>query len=312
MLVDITKRDTSTTVLGHRLEFPVMLSPAGQHGRAHPEAELASARAAGSVGTAMIVSGSASFKLEDVAKAAKGPIWLQMHLYRDRGLTKSLADRASAAGYSALCITVDSPVSPKRERHVRTGFKSPPAPNYGGMAAESLIDGAATWDYLQWLASSTSLPLVPKGIMTAEDARLCLEHGAQAVIVSNHGGRKLDTTFTTPEVLPEVVEATAGRAEVYVDGGIRRGTDVLKALAMGARAVLVGRPVFWGLAVGGEAGVREVLEILRDELDLAMAMCGRPNISSIDSSLLGTVSPLVSRCSYLTYECRPLSQSPQT
>lgn len=157
-----------------------------------------------------------------------------------------------------------------------------------------LIDRSATWPYLDWLAANTPLPLVVKGIMTAEDGRQCVEHGVRGVIVSNHGARQLDTTFASIEVLPEVVEAVNGQVEVYLDGGIRRGTDVLKALALGARAVLVGRPLFWGLAVDGEAGLRMVLQTLRDELDMAMGMCGRPTIQSIDLSLLGTMSPLLS------------------
>jgi isopentenyl diphosphate isomerase/L-lactate dehydrogenase-like FMN-dependent dehydrogenase len=158
----------------------------------------------------------------------------------------------------------------------------------------TLIDRAATWSYVDWLAAHTPLPLVVKGIMTAEDARLCAAHGVRAIIVSNHGARQLDTTFASIEVLPEVVEAVDGQCEVYLDGGIRRGTDVLKALALGARAVLIGRPLFWGLAVDGEAGVRAVLQMLRDELEIAMGMCGRPTVASIDRSLLGTVSPLLS------------------
>ena len=157
-----------------------------------------------------------------------------------------------------------------------------------------MIDRSATWPYLDWLAANTPLPLVVKGIMTAEDGRQCVEHGVRGAIVSNHGARQLDTTFASVEVLPEVVEAVDGRTEVYLDGGIRRGTDVLKALALGARAVLIGRPLFWGLAVDGEAGLRAVLQMLRDELEMAMGMCGRPTIQSIDRSLLGTMSPLLS------------------
>jgi isopentenyl diphosphate isomerase/L-lactate dehydrogenase-like FMN-dependent dehydrogenase len=158
----------------------------------------------------------------------------------------------------------------------------------------TLIDRTASWPYVDWLAAHTPLPLVVKGIMTAEDARLCAEHGVRGIIVSNHGARQLDTTFASIEVLPEVVDAVRGHCEVYLDGGIRRGTDVLKALALGARAVLIGRPLFWGLAVDGEAGVRAILQLLRDELEMAMGMCGRPTLASIDRSLLGTVSPLVS------------------
>jgi 4-hydroxymandelate oxidase len=308
MLVDISQRDLSTTVLGQRIEFPVMVDPAGHHGRAHPDAELATARAAGAMGTVMILSSGSTYTLEEVAKAATGSIWFQQYLFKDRGLTKLMAQRAQGAGYRALCLTLDSTVRAKRERNIRHNYSNPSSPNYAGRelpdyswslstdaprGVNELIDRSATWSYLDWLADSTPLPLVVKGIMTGEDARLCVEHGVRGVIVSNHGARQLDTTFASIEVLPEVVEAVDGRLEVYLDGGIRRGTDVLKALALGARAVLIGRPLFWGLAVDGESGLRAVLQMLRDELEMAMGMCGRPTIQSIDISLLGTVSPLL-------------------
>jgi 4-hydroxymandelate oxidase len=309
MLVDISQRDLSTTVLGQRIEFPILVDPAGNHGRAHADAELATARAAGAMGTVMVLSSGASRTLEEVAKAATGPIWFQQYLYKDRGLTKHMAQRAQTAGYTALCLTLDSTMRAKRERNIRNNYSNSPSPNYAGLelqemswdlssdaprGANELIDRAATWSYLDWLADNTPLPLVVKGIMTGEDGRLCAEHGVQGVIVSNHGARQLDTTFASVEVLPEVVAAVDGQVEVYLDGGIRRGTDVLKALALGARAVLIGRPLFWGLAVNGEAGLRAVLQMLRDELEMAMGMCGRPTVQSIDLSLLGTVSPLLS------------------
>jgi 4-hydroxymandelate oxidase len=309
MLVDISAVDLSTTVLGQRIAFPIMVDPAGHHGRAHPEAELATAKAAGAAGTVMILSSGSTRTLEEVAKASTGPIWFQQYLYKDRGLTKQMAQRAQDAGYSALCLTLDSTVRAKRERNIRNDYVAAPSPNYAGLevqetswrfssdaprGANALIDRAATWTYLDWLADNTPLPLVVKGIMTGEDARLCVEHGVKGIIVSNHGARQLDTTFASVEVLPEAVEAVDGRAEVYLDGGIRRGTDVLKALALGAHAVLIGRPLFWGLAVDGEAGLRAVIQMLRDELEMAMGMCGRPTVQSIDISLLGTVSPLLS------------------
>lgn len=309
MLVDISERDLSTTVLGQRIEFPIMVDPAGHHGRAHPDAELATARAAGAMGTVMILSSGSTYTLEEVAKVATGSVWFQQYLYKDRGLTKLMAQRAQEAGYRALCLTLDSTVRAKRERNIRNNYSTRPSPNYAGLelqeysssfssdaprGANDLIDRSATWSYLDWLADNTPLPLVVKGIMTGEDARLCVEHGVRGVIVSNHGARQLDTTFASIEVLPEVVEAVEGRLEVYLDGGIRRGTDVLKALALGARAVLIGRPLFWGLAVDGESGLRAVLQMLRDELEMAMGMCGRPTIQNIDISLLGTVSPLIS------------------
>ena len=312
VLVDISQQDMSTTVLGTRIELPVMADPSGHHTIAHPDGELATARATGSMGTVMVLSSSPAYTLEGVAQAATGPIWFQQYLYRDPGLTKAFANRAEEAGYTALCVTLDATLRSKRERDTRNNYTTPLPAIYAGLGLEKqqheqpgsssdpvsgvleLRDKAATWPQLEWLAANTSLPLVAKGIMTAEDARLCVEHGAKALIISNHGGRQLDTTFATIEVLPEIVKAVDGRLEVYLDGGIRRGTDVLKALALGARAVLIGRPLFWGLAVDGEAGVRSVFEMLRHELDIAMGMSGRPTIDSIDISLLGTVSPLTS------------------
>lgn len=311
MMVDVSDRDLSTTVLGHKISFPVMLDPAGNHGVAHPDAELASARAAGAMDTIMGVSSHSSHTLEDVAKVATGPIWFQQYFFKDRELTLDMARRAEEAGYSALCLTVDAKVRPKRERNIRNHYVGPASPNYAHLnlsrgpsgtqkfgadapaGASDARDIAATWEDLDWLAANTKLPLVVKGVMVGEDGRHCAEHGAKAVIVSNHGGRYLDTTLATIEVLPEVVEAVDGRIEVYMDGGIRRGSDIFKALALGARALLIGRPLFWGLAVDGEAGVVAVLQMLRDELDATMGMCGRTTIESIDRDSLATVSPLL-------------------
>jgi len=309
MLVDISQPNLSTTVLGQPIAFPILVDPAGGHGRAHADGELATVRAAGALGTLLLLSSGSTYRLEEVAQAATGPIWFQQYLYRDREITQRMAHRAQEAGYSGLCLTLDSTVRAKRERNIRNQYSSPSSPNYEGLevsenawqmssdaprGVNNLIDRAATWPYVEWLAAHTPLPLVVKGIMTAEDARLCAEHGVKALIVSNHGARQLDTTFASIEVLPEVVDAVQGQCEVYLDGGIRRGTDVLKALALGARAVLIGRPLFWGLAVDGEMGVQAVLKMLRDELEMAMGMCGRPTIASIDRSLLGVVSPLLS------------------
>jgi 4-hydroxymandelate oxidase len=308
MMVDISNRDTSTTVLGQKISFPVMLDPAGNHGAAHADAEIASVKAAGAAGTVMVLSSHAARTLEDVAQSASGPIWFQQYLFKDRGLTLEMASRAEEAGYTALCITVDAKVPPKRERNIRNDYVGPASPNYAQLdlgthswkfAADApagpsdIRDAAATWADLDWLAANTRLPVVVKGVMIGEDGKHCADNGAKAVIVSNHGTRYLDTTFTTIEVLPEVVEAVDNKIEVYMDGGIRRGTDIFKALALGARAVLIGRPIFWGLAVNGEAGVNSVLRMLRDELDSTMGMCGRPTIESIDRDVLGTVSPLL-------------------
>lgn len=309
MLVDISQPDLSTTVLGHPISFPVLADPAGNHGRAHPDGELATVRAAGNMDTILVLSSGSTHRLEDVANAASGPIWFQQYLYRDESLTLRMAHRAQEAGYSAICLTLDSTVRAKRERNIRNKYSSPPSPNYEGLEVQeqawemssdaprgvnNLIGRASTWSTVETLASQISLPLVVKGIMTAEDARICADHGVKGIIVSNHGARQLDTTFATIEVLPEIVDAADGNIEIYLDGGIRRGTDVFKALALGARAVLIGRPLFWGLAVNGEAGVREIMTMLRDELEMAMGMCGRPTIHSIDRSVLGTASPLQS------------------
>ena len=307
IMVDISQRDLSTTVLGQKISFPVMLDPAGNHGAAHIDAELASARAAGAAGTVMVLSSHSAKTLEGVAEAATGPIWFQQYFFKDRELTLGMAARAEEAGYSALCLTLDAKISPKRERNIRNEYVGAVSPNYAHLdlgthrwkfAADApagpadIRDPASTWTDLEWLAGEIKMPIVVKGIMTGEDARRSAESGAKGIIVSNHGTRYLDTTFTTIEVLPEVVEQVDGKAEIYMDGGIRRGSDIFKALALGARSVLIGRPLFWGLAVNGEAGVRSVLDMLRDELDATMGICGRTTIDSIDLDTLGGISPL--------------------
>ena len=308
MMVDVDQRSMATTVLGQEISLPLMLDPAGNHEAAHPEAEIASVKAAGAAGTLMVLSSHAARTLEDVAASATGPIWFQQYFFKDRGLTLEMAARAEEAGYSAICMTLDAKIKPKRERNIRNDYVGAESPNYAQLdlgthswkfAADApagpsdIRDVASTWDDLDWFASSINLPVVVKGIMAGEDGRLSAENGAKGVIVSNHGGRYLDTTPATIEVLPEVVRAVDGNAEVYLDGGVRRGTDIFKAVALGARAVLMGRPLFWGLAVDGEAGVKAVLEMLRDELDATMGMCGCPDIDSIGSATIDTVSPLL-------------------
>ncbi len=299
MLVDVADVDPSTTVLGQRIDFPVMLDPSGNHGRAHPEGETATVRAAGAEGTVMVVSASSTYTLETIAEAATGPIWFQQYLFRDPGFTKELALRAQEAGYSVICITLDSNVKAKRERNIRNDYQLSAVPNFPGLDRNEpgglgkLRTLSASWKELDQLMVDIPLPVIVKGIMTWEDARLCAEHGVKGLIVSNHGARQLDTTFATLEVLPEVVEAVDGRCEVYLDGGIRRGSDIVKAIALGARAVLMGRPIFWGLAVDGEVGLRSVLRILRDEMTMTMAACGRRSVEELDRSVIGTVSPLL-------------------
>jgi 4-hydroxymandelate oxidase len=254
----------------------------------------------------MTLSTVSTVAMEQVVAAATGPVWFQLYVYRDRQATVGLVQRAEAAGCKALVLTADVPVHSRRETEIRAGFHLPagitienltaagmqdlPAAARGGSGLAAYIashfDPSLTWKDLDWLASLTELPVLVKGIVRADDALRALEHGAGGVIVSNHGGRQLDGAPATIDVLPEIADAVAGRAAVLVDGGVRRGTDVVKAIASGAAAVLIGRPVLWGLAVGGEAGVRHVLELLRNEIDLALGLCGCPTIESIGRDLI--------------------------
>ncbi len=289
ILVDVNVCDLRTTVLGTPVSLPILIAPTAYHSLAHPEGECETASAAGEAGTLMIASTTSNRSLEEIATAAKGPLWFQLYTYGGLEYSAVLVKRAEAAGYRAIVLTVDVPRLSRRERDIRNNFDLPSHLLAGNFVGVDVTDSRflpLTWESLAWLRSLTSLPIVLKGILTAEDAKLAVEHGVEGIVVSNHGGRQLDTTLPSIEALPEVVEAVAGRCEVYMDSGIRRGTDVLKALALGARAVLVGRPILWGLAVNGAAGARHVLELLRDELDLAMVLSGRPTIASIDRSLV--------------------------
>jgi isopentenyl diphosphate isomerase/L-lactate dehydrogenase-like FMN-dependent dehydrogenase len=284
VLVDVGRCDLCTTVLGTPVNLPVLVAPTAFHALAHPDGERATAAAAGRAGTVMVASSSATCSLEEIAQAACGPLWFQLYVF-NRPSAEELVRRAADAGYGALVLTVDSPRWGHKERAVRSGFRTPLKANVSDQAAarDTL---AVSWRDLAWLRSLSSLPLLLKGILTAEDALLAVEHGVAGIIVSNHGGRQLDGVSAAIEVLPEVVEAVQGRCEVYMDGGIRRGTDVLKALALGARAVLLGRPVLWGLAVAGAQGAYQVLEILRTELELALALAGQPAVAQVDRSLV--------------------------
>jgi isopentenyl diphosphate isomerase/L-lactate dehydrogenase-like FMN-dependent dehydrogenase len=297
VLRDVSTIDLSTTVLGTEVNLPILIAPCGGHKKAHPEGEFATYRAAAACGTILAVSANASSSFEELGQAGFGHLWLQLYPFKDRELTKEWLQRAETAGYAAVCVTLDSQWPPKRERNLRNNYRNRRGVNFpravpeeGGAihaaTREGGSDPAATWKDLEWIKLSTELPVVAKGIMTGEDAELCAQFGADAVIVSNHGGRHLDNTLATIEVLSEAVEAAQGKLEVLLDGGIRRGADVVKALALGAKAVFIGRPLFWGLAVDGEQGVRRVLEILREEMEITMAKCGRPNIASIDSSVM--------------------------
>ncbi|MGE5305428.1 MAG: alpha-hydroxy acid oxidase [Alphaproteobacteria bacterium] len=302
VLRDVHALDLSTTVLGTKVNIPVLIAPCGGHKKAHPEGEFATYRAAAACGTIFAMSANAAVAFEDVAKVAKGHLWLQMYFFPDREMTKEWLRRAKAAGYEGICMTLDSQWPPKRERNIRNNYHNIRGVNFPPLEPKAAVgrsgragggaDPAATWKELEWIKGETDLPIVAKGIMTGEDAEQCAELGANAVIVSNHGGRHLDNTLATIEVLPEVVAATKGKIEVLLDGGIRRGADVVKAIALGARAVFIGRPLFWGLAVDGEQGVIRVLDILREEMEITMAKCGRPNIASIDSTVMVKAPPL--------------------
>ena len=286
VLVDVATVSTAATVLGTEVAFPLLVAPTAFQRLADPEGELATARAAASAGTVMALSTLSSVSPGDLAAAAPGaPQWFQLYWSTDRGFTKELVESAAEAGHSAIVLTVDFPVAGRRERDLRASFALPddlPLPNLPVRIERedfhanlgSIVDSTLTWRDLEWLRSCSALPLVLKGILTAEDALLAAEHGAAAVIVSNHGGRQLDGVPPTLDALPEVVEAVGERIEVLLDGGIRRGTDVLKALALGARAAMSGRAVLWGLAAGGEDGARQVLELLRAEIEAGLKLLG--------------------------------------
>lgn len=306
VLVDVSRCELSTQVAGTSMAMPLLVAPMAYHRLADPEGEVATARGAGTAGVPLVVSTFSSRTLEDVAAAAQGPLWLQVYCFRRREVTASLLRRAEAAGYRALVLTVDAPRIGRRERDLRNGFGLPPhvqAANFAheltatlstreqghsGIArhAQEAFDTTMSWEVVEWVRSVSRLPLLLKGVLTAEDAARAASLGVDGVIVSNHGGRQLDGSISALEALPEVVRAVGGRCDVLMDGGVRRGTDVLKALALGARAVLVGRPVFWGLAAAGEQGVHHLLSLLREELELAMALAGRPTLKDIDASLV--------------------------
>jgi isopentenyl diphosphate isomerase/L-lactate dehydrogenase-like FMN-dependent dehydrogenase len=300
VLVDVSSVSTATTVLGQDVSMPVLVAPTAIQRFAHPDGEPGMARAAAATGTLMCLSTLATASPFEVAAAAPGaPRWFQLYVFRDRGVTRALVQQAADNGYGAIVLTVDAPRLGRRERDLRTGFRVPEEIVVPSMAAlggwagatplELLgaIDPSLRWGDLDDLRSLVPLPLVLKGIQTAEDAALAVEHGVDALVVSNHGGRQLDAVAPTAELLPEVVDAVGDRAEVYVDGGIRRGSDAVKALALGARAVLVGRPALWGLAYGGEAGARRVLELLRDEVEVALALCGCTSPAAVGPAHLG-------------------------
>ena len=306
VLIDVSRLDTQVDLFGQKLDFPILLAPAAFHKLMNPEGEIATARGAAMAGATLVVSTVATTSIEDIGKSAQGPLWFQLYVQRDRGFTRELVRRAEAAGCRALCITVDSPVPGTRNRELRDEFQLPP-----GMILENLknmksavtrqtngpgndqqkifsllMDPKLTWEGIDSIRSYAKVPVMLKGILNPDDARRAVEHDADGIIVSNHGGRQLDTVPATIEALPRVIEAVEGRIPILMDGGIRRGTDVIKALALGARAVLIGRPYLWALAVNGAAGVDQVIRILRSEFLTTMALCGTPSISSITRNVI--------------------------
>ena len=305
VLVDTSKRDLTATVLGQTISMPIMVSPTAFHRMAHPEGEVATARAAAKAGTIMILSTLSTSSIEEVMSEATGPVWFQLYVYKDREATLSLVRRAESAGCKAIALTVDAQIWGRRERDIKNRFRLPkglsiknlmPAGKEdfpkeeadSGLAAYVAwqFDPTLSWKDVDWLCSKSNIPVLLKGVLHPEDARLAVEHGAAGVIVSNHGARQLDTVPATIEALPEIAEVVENKIEVLVDGGIRRGTDVVKAMALGAKAVGVGRPIIWGLAVDGEQGAKRVLDILRKDFELTMRLCGCTSVQDIKKTLV--------------------------
>lgn len=294
VMVDVSDRDPSVELFGRSYELPIAVAPTAYHRLAHPDGEEATARGAAAAGCPYTLSTLATSRPAPVGEAAPdGPKWFQVYVFRDRAVTRELVAEAEEAGFEALLLTVDLPVLGRRDREVGTGFVVGQAEGVPGVHAAGgegvismqdtadLIDPSLTWDDVGELAGSTDLPVLVKGVLRGDDAKLAVESGAAGVVVSNHGGRQLDTVPATADVLPEVVEAIGDGASVMVDGGVRRGTDVAKALILGANFVLVGRPILWGLAAGGAEGVEVVLSMLADEFDRALALLGVPRASEL-------------------------------
>ena len=299
VLRDITSIDTSVTLLGNKHPHPVLVAPTGRHKLFHPEGEKATARGAAAANSPYVVASNSNMLIEDIAAERKSaPQWFQLYYWPNRKEVEALIDRLGAAGFTALVLTVDAPVPGWSPRAARLQHEPSPDIRNINMPGSPMARTAyhpdfvgkvmypATWKELEWLVKRSPMPVMVKGVLRADDAVACAEHGARAIIVSNHGGRHLDTTVNTAAVIGEIAAAVGTKAEVYVDGGIRRGTDILKALALGARAVLIGRPVIWGLSVHGADGVRDVLEHLRVELVRAMQLCGCSRLSEIAKDLV--------------------------
>jgi 4-hydroxymandelate oxidase len=300
MLAGHREWTTRAEVLGAGVSMPILVAPVAYQRLVDPEGEVAMARAAAAAGTVMCLSTLATARPAEVAAAAPGGRhWFQLYCFRDEGVTRALLEEAVGSGFEAIVVTVDAPRGGRRERDLRTGFKIPERLGVPSVQAAlgsdravtieetfALMDPGLRWEDLEKLASECDVPVLVKGVLTGEDAALAVEHGAGGVVVSNHGGRQLDCAVATADALPEVIDAVEGRTTVLVDGGIRRGTDVAIALALGADAVLVGRPALWGLAAGGEAGAKRVLDLLRAELELALALCGCSSPGGLSASHL--------------------------
>jgi len=294
VLVDVSEIDTRVRLLGEELPHPILLAPTSTHMLAHPEGEVATVRGAGAGGAIFVISTVSNRSVEEIARAATRPVWFQLYVEDDRGKTKELIQRAEAAGCRALCITVDNPAHYARNRVDRL-HDTPqlPFPNVHLVSAGPGGSGRAvagarkfTWKDLEWVQSFAKTPILLKGVLNPDDADRAVRVGAAGIIVSNHGGRGLDTVPATLDALPLVAERVSGRVPVLMDGGIRRGADVLKAIANGAAAVLIGRPYLYGLGIAGVDGVRHVIQILRNEFEAAMALTGRTSIAAIDRSVL--------------------------
>lgn len=307
VLVDVSDVDASCEVLGSSLPAPIGIAPTAFHKLADEEGELATARAAAGAGLPYCLSTLATTSIEEVAEVSDGPRWFQLYVFRDRGLTLELVERAEAAGYTAIVLTVDAPLLGRREADMRNEFTLPEGftiasvgdgrldapPGESGLAAyfAELLDPSLSWEDLEWLTAQTTLPVVVKGIHRADDAERAIEAGARAIGVSNHGARQLDTTPATIEMLPAIADAVGGRAELLLDGGVRRGTDVIKAICLGADFVMLGRPVLWAPAAGGQGGVEDCLALITAELRHSMALCGAPALSDLGRDLVAGPAP---------------------
>jgi 4-hydroxymandelate oxidase len=298
VLVDVSEVDASIEVLGHRESMPVMIAPTAMARLAHSDGELAISRAAARAGITQVLSSLSTYSIEEVAGTGANT-WFQLYMFKDRTISEHLIRRVEAAGYKALMLTVDLPVPGLRENLTRSGFdpsdltmsnftEITQGHQEGGFFAyiHDNFDASLTWNDVDWLRTITDLPIVVKGVLREDDALRAVDAGVDGIVVSNHGGRQLDTAIAGIDALPAIAAAVEGSCQVFLDGGVRRGTDVVKALALGARAVLVGRPVLWGLAVAGETGTYNVLEILRAEVENALALCGAPTVADLPTHLV--------------------------